>query len=581
MLKDCVEIFRETRQKYINEDESHNKISFITDDYPLSNGSYLLIDKESGKLKKHLEVNKNTEDYEEFPPLDYLSKLIDMNKPIDGKKTIHSNNIYSFFVKKESLGDKLTEDKIDGYYNVLLKPQEKYKKDKSQLKIYTELEDKYGKVCENEVNFIKNWIKINLIEKDIFETYPEIKKDKNYLKIFFDFPLESYKKESEKYILPNIYNSAKYNVNIENTIYGLPNNNMNLNDKKQFLKNVTRKNTQPYLINCEDVLDQNYFFDYLNRFLNRRENNIYLSLEDGIKGYKDFPTNFKSSYFLRVNKGTEPEIVDVELIKEKTINLSISNKDLFNLPYKDYTPDCYKLIEDEKVLQGIVNEVFYEKCLIPNYFTPLKDINLPKFVTITSSILGQSKNIWEHLFFKKNDALFNKEFKKIALKIIKNTILNNKTIKNYEFKACEQFSLYISISNYIEKMEENMEGIINKNFNSLNEKINSNVTKSIESDEEYFLAIGQLTKYFISLSKSADKKHSLVNPIINCKNTEKLKDELQKLFKKYNYEIDSNSKRFNNLYGMILAYNCSSKINEKYLMAGYLFNSLIYFKEEK
>lgn len=125
-----------------------------------------------------------------------------------------------------------------------------------------------------------------------------------------------------------------------------------------------------------------------------------------------------------------------------------------------------------------------------------------------------------------------------------------------------------------------MKVIANNIFDSLSEKINSNITKEINSDEEYFMAAGQLAKYFISLSKSAEKKHSLINPIINCKNPQRLKDELQKLFKKYNYRIDSNSKRFNNLYGMILAYDCTSKINEKYLMLGYLFNSLIYFKEE-
>ena len=35
--------------------------------------------------------------------LDYWSKLIDMNKPVDSKKVIHSNQYLSFFVKKDSI----------------------------------------------------------------------------------------------------------------------------------------------------------------------------------------------------------------------------------------------------------------------------------------------------------------------------------------------------------------------------------------------------------------------------------------------------------------------------------------------
>lgn len=593
MLKDCIEIFKKTRSEYLSKSNEHNKITFITDDYPLSYGSYILVDDKTGKIKKYLEVRKDSPkdtEYRYFANLDYLSSLIDMNKPIDMKKVIHSNNIYSFFIKKDSLEDKLKKERIDDYYSNLLNPNSKYKNDKKKLNLYLEIEKRLGKVNVDDVVYIKSWIEDNILNKNISDINNRLKEDldiddslkadKSYLKIFFDFPLENFEKECEKYTIPNIYNKNDFNVEIDNVIYGLPNNNINLNSKKVFLKNMSRKNTEPYLIDSSEVLDQKYFFDYLMSFLGRRENNIYLSFEGEINGYKEFPEKSKSGYFLRVNKGTEPEIVDLELLKEKELNIKINNRDLFNLPYKGDIPDYYKTITNENVLQKLINDIFYENCLTTNYFNSLKDITLPKHVVISKDLLGQSKNIWEDLFFKKNETLLKANFEKVGLKIIKNTILNNKTIKPYEFKACEQFSLYISICKYIFNREEDMKVIANNIFDSLSEKINSNITKEINSDEEYFMAAGQLAKYFISLSKSAEKKHSLINPIINCKNPQKLKDELQKLFKKYNYRIDSNSKRFNNLYGMILAYDCTSKINEKYLMLGYLFNSLIYFKEE-
>lgn len=43
-----------------------------------------------------------------------------MDKPVDPKKVIHSNNYLSFWVKQESLGNgKLNQEAIDRYFDVL------------------------------------------------------------------------------------------------------------------------------------------------------------------------------------------------------------------------------------------------------------------------------------------------------------------------------------------------------------------------------------------------------------------------------------------------------------------------------
>ena len=116
---------------------------------------------------------------------------------------------------------------------------------------------------------------------------------------------------------------------------------------------------------------------------------------------------------------------------------------------------------------------------------------------------------------------------------------------------------------------------------SLREKINSKETQSIQNDEEYYFSIGQISSYLISLNKSSKKNHSLLNPILNAKKEERLKEEIMKLFKKYNYTIKKDSKRFNNLYSMILVYKPQGEINEDLLLAGYLSSSLIYEKVEE
>ena len=87
MLKDCLEVFKDM---YDNKGER-----LITESYVLGEGSYVLVD-ESGEIIEILEVDKKSSDktgrYYEFAEMDYFSKLVDMNKPIDFKKIIHSNN---------------------------------------------------------------------------------------------------------------------------------------------------------------------------------------------------------------------------------------------------------------------------------------------------------------------------------------------------------------------------------------------------------------------------------------------------------------------------------------------------------
>ena len=90
MLKECLDVF-----KKIYEEKGE---SLILDTYVPAEGSYVLVDRD-GAIKEIKELPKQKEppeDFESFIEKDYLSALIDMNKPIDKKKVIHSNNYYAF-----------------------------------------------------------------------------------------------------------------------------------------------------------------------------------------------------------------------------------------------------------------------------------------------------------------------------------------------------------------------------------------------------------------------------------------------------------------------------------------------------
>jgi CRISPR-associated protein Csh1 len=159
----------------------------------------------------------------------------------------------------------------------------------------------------------------------------------------------------------------------------------------------------------------------------------------------------------------------------------------------------------------------------------------------------------------------------MSLELIKNSICNSCFIQ-----AKEQFNFRCALIKYFKGGKDNMADILEKVVKSLRAKVGGNITEKIETDEEYYFAIGQLASYLISLNKTNKKMHSLINPILNCKSDERLKQEIEKLFKKYNYTIQKGNKKFNNLFAMVLSYNPEEKIKSDILTAGYLYSNLIY-----
>lgn len=556
---------------------------YILDDYVLLEGNYLLIDSE-GNCKLSLEVSKKDKEmdvrdrtYRLFCQMDYLSKLADMNKALGIKKVIHSNNYLSFFIKKDNLSSgKLTDEVIDRYYDVLIDPTTKYAKDKKSMEIYQAFEDEYGKPDLQIIEETKAWIKQHI--PHIVEEYPEIKQDKNYLKIFFEKEIECFEIESKRYFLPNIYNSTEYNVTLNEQVFGMPNDNLGLNSKKPYLKHRTRKNDTPYLINTEEVLLQKKFFDFLMNKASQGYSNIYID-EDihCLTADQSMPKRF-NGYFLRIQKGKEVEIKEFDTIacldnEIQTCHIPKSIEiDYAKLKYEsELHPTVITQLDD---LKRVINSVLFSKWLANSYFREAADIKLNN--TVLKRNILESRDAFFAWFYKGNETIIKPLFPTVSLSIIKNTICNG-----YRVRAQEQWMLREGVMNYLNRGGVQVADSMKEKLDKLEVKINADSQQSIESDVEYAIAAGQLVNFFLSLNKASTPKHALINPILNIKSDEKLKEELNKLFKKYNYTIERRSKRFGNLYAMIVAYIPVEKIREEALLYGYLTNSLIYKKGEK
>ncbi len=575
MLKDCIEIFKKEIDEYKQHNPNGDEISFITDAYTLTAGTYYLLNIETGEVKKTLEVDKNTTEktalYEKFAKMEYLSMYMDSNKAV-ADKNIFSNNIYAFIVKKENVADKITEEIIDGYYEKILKFNENPDTDKRKL--YIAYEEKHGATNLENAEKTKKAIKNFVLNYNAQE-------QKGRLAVFFDVDFSEYEKEGNRYILANVYNSNKYNYLKHKEIFGLPNNNMGLNSKKPYLENKSRKNILPYSISQENIMLQKLFFDYLLNIFSEKKYYIYLT-EKGIKSFRSkeyLQEDILSGHFIRIMKGQkECEILDYTPIDRRTDKISVRVDNVLNISYSDKNPQNlnYKIYTSLSELIPVINEILYNKWLESNYFSDAKDIKIKNDSGKLKSILLKTRNLWIDWFYKGKTQNLGRNFKDFSMEIVKNFIENS-----YISKAREQYNLRIALINYFNKEENPMSEKIKTIVETLDRKINNQTNNEIETDDEFYFAVGQIANYFISLNKSSKKVHSLISPILQCKNVEKLKKELGKMYLKYSYAIPTNSLRFNNLYGMICRYEPKQKINLDMLTGGYLYQSLIYKKNEK
>lgn len=604
MFEECLEVFKRELD-YDN--------NLILDEYIPADGSYIIVDAE-GEIKNYQDIKldkkkRGTSEavvkgsyFKEICFYDYHSKLISMNKSVDSKKVIHSNNYLSFAVKKESITSKLTETIIDNYYDTLKNPLEaKYKKSKEASKIYQKFEEEYAPVNIEILEKCRSWIKQHIFSIDKLINIDLGKKE--YLKIFFEvFEVgeednkknrELFIQEDNRYIFPNIYNSNDYNVEVEGKIQGIPDNNLGMNAKKPFLSIKTRKNPASYLLDGDTALLQKQFFEYLMNFASNGKNNVYIdTVNNKIEAYGDKEEREKfagieAGYYLRIQKGKELEIqVQDNLVNyQDKLLLNFNYQDFFKMNienYPEYTKDIG--IHSKRTSVGrLINEIFFSKYLLTNYFTDASDISVKDSVLKRTIVMY--RNVIFDWIYKGIDNNFEVAEKRFALDLIKNALINN-----YTLRAMTQLNLHWSFKDYFAEMKqqggEKMAEVATEIRESIKERVMSKEkVKMPINDREYYYAVGQLAAYFISLSKAGKKSQSMINPVINISDDRVLKERLIELYKKYNYAIDHYNVRFKNLFAMILGYKPDTQTDrqtkDEMILFGYMDSNSIYTKKEE
>lgn len=574
MIDEALEVFRKIYDKEGEE--------LVVSKHIPKDGTYILVNKKSGKIietlnisydKKSKKINGELNQYYGyFRAFDYYSNLVDMNKPMDSKKTIHSNQIYSFFIKKDSIREnKLTKAIIEGYKKNLLNPEEKYNS-KEAKELYKNIAEKLSKIEKDIVEDIFLWI-----EDNVNENLLDNDNKKDYLKIFFvednlDKSLELFRNEHKRYLIPNIFNSNDYNKKIGETIYGLSNNNMGLNAKKAFLENKTRRVSTPYLVNTDEILLQYAFYNYLLPEVKQGNYYIYFS-ENEItpRTYKEGCPN-GAKYLLNASYSKDVDIKNFNVIsKNSSEEISINFKEILHQKKKDTDEIEYGNLNKEKMMNNI-NKILFYNSLLGNFLLndgdlDIKDIEVKK-------LLMKYRNSFYKWFYLNDEAEVKKNIRKIYLDAVMVAIGNG-----HFFKASQQLDFGFCLEKYFYGKSELMEEIMNVKEVFLNHTLSEEDWEFL-NDEEYFFAVGQILAYINYMRNSKAKSLNFIKQLTFVKNIDVLKEKIKKIIISYSHIFETKNKKINRTVSNISLYQ-PKEIRVDILLAGFTADIIFFKKREE
>lgn len=574
MIDEVLEVFKKI---YDKEGEK-----LVVNKHIPKDGTYILVSIKSEKIIEKLNIfydkkakkvdGEFNQYYSYIRAFDYYSNLVDMNKPMDPKKTIHSNQIYSFFIKKDSIREhKLTKSIIEGYKKNLLNPEEKYNS-KEGKELYKNIAEKLPKIEKDVVEDIFLWI-----EDNVNENLLENDNKKDYLKIFFveedlDKSLELFRNEHKRYLIPNIFNSNDYNKRIGETIYGLSNNNMGLNSKKAFLENKTRRISTPYLVNTDEILLQYAFYNYLLPEVKQGNYYIYFS-ENEItpRTYKEGCPN-GAKYLLNASYSKDVDIKNFNVIsKNSSEEININFKEVLHQKKKDTDEIEYGNLNREKMMNNI-NKILFYNSLLGNFLLndgdlDIKDIEVKK-------LLMKYRNSFYKWFYLNDEAEVKKNIRKIYLDAVMVAIGNG-----HFFKASQQLDFGFCLEKYFYGKSELMEEIMNVKEVFLNHTLSEEDWEFL-NDEEYFFAVGQILAYINYMRNSKAKSLNFIKQLTFVKNIDVLKEKIKKIVISYSHIFETKNKKINRTISNISLYQ-PKEIRIDILLAGFTADIIFFKKREE
>ncbi len=574
MILDLLEVYRK------NADGD----TLVIDNYQLKEGLYFKLygqHKEPEILHVEKKGYNRGELWNYIKAADFYSQLVDMNKPVDPKKQIHSNNIHALAFKAAALieGTDAVETfktSIARYYQALCSPK---KEDAKILKKYQfpPLDEQVIKHNQEYVVSLIPYLQQQITEYKIKGTF--------YVKLYFAVELATYMQESKRYLIPKIFNRNDYNVTINNMTYGLSNSNMGMNGKKPFLEHKTTAFKVPFRISTTEALETRKMFTWLDN----QQDGAGKALTEGYLpiGASNVFTLVKSdskprdAHYLHLERGAQAVIDEYDFLPGLSDQLMpVLTLENFLL-LDDFAP---RKIHSKAELEIIIDDWLFNKNLIRNYFNKSPKPN-DWFSSFQVGLVIRYKEALRNYFRKDDERDVVSCIDRLSQAMLKEMLLRESYSKLEDTKIAKGLNLRLSLLAYF-KIKEKVE-LGNQLVNlaqGLKEKLITGKTDEViscENDKEFYYYAGQLVRYLISKSQAYKPTYAIIDHVVDAKDVSKFKQEIIKLHKKYSHALGWNNIRYNRLLAAVMGYEClTEKVSGFDLfLAGAASSNINYFKE--
>lgn len=629
MIKDLAVGFQQAQQQFP---------SIVQDNYKLKEGIYIRLNVDQRwedqfaafdqnhliiRVKEDAPHKKELLDW--FKQQDYFSSLVDMQKPVDNKKQVHSNNPYSLFVKRdvfleEKQGVKYTmAENIERYLLATNAEQVRQKwlelipivkknsgKGKRQEKPDQELSglpdgleffqgSNYAEaltyVNSSErlqwIKRIEQWYRNDLAQLTDYITQLPFK---NYVKIFFaiNTPATSESPSCEQifafeyllYTIPKIYNSNDYNQIVKGKLVGLPGFDMTMNSKKPFMEHKTMRIEAPDRVSLQQAILVKEATEWLAtqpKYVTNR-----LGYESGFAPPRG--DSLEGTFHVYMD-GKYNELFGFENVPfPPTLSFNVEWQNSLQVKDRDGNLKYYGPIRDAEALQKAISGKFFRGRMNGSFILNEPDVRNKEFTAIMVALYLQSRQAFHDWFYKGTTISLRPIFAKVTLRLLEEQLIHVETSRMADL--ADAFNLRLSIESLIDEEggKRNMADRIEKTVALLRAKLTGEGIVVCSNDDEFYFMAGQLAYYLMKQSKAEKKTGEMYEPFLRAKNGQHLKKRLEDAYMLYKHEISSSYRKFNHAFSMVMGYvpeQGNEGNSRELLLAGLFADNLLFEKSVK
>ncbi|MEA5402913.1 hypothetical protein VB776_08305 [Arcicella sp. DC2W] len=550
--------------------------------------------------------------------LTQLSWCVNTNKCFDLPiKAIHSCSPYCLALKRENLvgGEKYASN-ASGKKSQVYERINAYFGKASEL-LESEEEKQYIEIFKNALNTEERfqfWVESSGYWSEL--------KDSDYVIFYLKEPIEKYQTTSKKYLTDKLFNTSEYNVEIGQSVFGTSDFFNGFPTKKAFLTHQSASfdisgrisaGDAKSLYEFQDIIGRNILPNPLPIFIHREELNrvdkktllgesISLFKKEAINGvrikyqeiiktlYNDFKDDFGNYYLLFYSFG---EIKDFDFVSKFEYELIDREgnkweiKDLFGVKNNRTLDNVFDL--HFAVMQPAFNNSLVMKTKTGDFqYRYFDDIDSKYCKSDNTFLLVNKyrKAFYDFIYKSKRQAVTSLMFHDIMRTSILDDIRLDE-LKNgnhsERFSILQKLNIWFSLYEKfdLQNNKTNAESMASKLqvHREFIEKLSKGET-SIESDDQYAFAVGQVIYYLLTKSKTSDTSYKRLEPFVQQVHAKELNKAIARLFDTYKHEPFSAN--FRNPFAEVMDYETTANMRDfmPTLLAGIFSKNALFSDKE-